>query len=186
LQRQFPLAGAEAFLLQEVCKGLNAVSVKTRDGVGKLIGMTAAFDGQGFFNESDGISITNAQPEIIVFTNWKRLIKEPHLREYFPMDDHGRWAYETTFQELRKAMTSRLFMIFFWIQLMTVSNPDFFRLTDSEFTVFSEELELHPELSWEPKIIGIQERQPFPGGCPDSGVPRSTHSPMRLQNKVNG
>ena len=57
-------------------------------------------------------------------------------------------------------------MIFFWIQLVTISDPGFFRLADFEFALFAEEIKLHPELSREPKVIGIQECQPFPSWQP--------------------
>jgi hypothetical protein len=71
------------------------------------------------------------------------------------MDDHGRGTDEAPFQKLRETLTSGLLVISLRIKFTTVSDPGFFGLADFDFAIFSKEVELHPQFSREPEVIGV-------------------------------
>jgi hypothetical protein len=70
------LFGTEGRCANQFDYGLYAIFVQVRNAGRELVGMTATLYNKRFFDQSDGKTATDPQPEIVVFTSGQRFVKE--------------------------------------------------------------------------------------------------------------
>jgi hypothetical protein len=159
-----PLCTAERLSANQFDNSLYTVFVEIGNARRELVRMAAAFNDQRLFDQSEGKTATDPQPEIKVFTGGQRFIEESDKVEEPAVDNHGGRAHEASFQQQGKTVPARFAVIFSGIDAPAVPDPDFFGLAQENFGVIGKKLHLRAEFAGEPQIVRVEKRDPFTTG----------------------
>ncbi len=157
----------------DLLQGEDAEPVHAPVLMGELIFMTAVFDDLRALHESHGMACTDSQPEIIILAGGQALIEQPDLGEDALVEHGCRGGDYAQGQAALKDAAPALGMLAHGIHPDAVADPDLLGVTEGKIGAALQGLDLGCQFGWQPFIIGVEKRQPFPLGMADAQVPRA-------------
>ena len=119
--------------------------------------MTAASQDQRRINQVDRLLHADAQPQVIVFTGRKLLIKPSHAFKQCPTQHNGRGTDQTVGEALNKNITLGFAMFIARVDSHSMPQPGFLGLTDLRGRLGLKKGDLVSQFFGLPDIVGIEK-----------------------------